>query len=360
MLVLSRAETEALLDLDALRRAVAVAMTDVSAGRASMPPRIAAQVEGRTALLAAMPAYLPGLGGLGAKLVSLFPENAGGTVPTHQAVIVMFDDRTGSPGALLDGTSITAARTAAGSALSTELLAPAGARTLAILGTGVQARAHALAVVRTRPLEEVRIAGRSRERAEALAEELKAVLPCAVVAAGSYAEACAGADVVCATTHSPDPVVRLADLEPGAHVASVGLNFAGREVDSETVAAAVLVVESRAAVLAPPPSGANDIRVPIEEGLIGPDHIYAEIGELVAGTRPVPVPGERITLYKSVGVAAQDIAAAHLVLEQAVAAGLGTRVDLCGPPPRVPGGGGITPVAAPGSGRPPRRTPGPR
>jgi len=328
VLVLSRAETETFLDLDALRRAVAVAMADVSAGRASMPERIAAQVEERDGLLATMPAYLPGLGGLGAKLISLFPHNAGGPTPTHQGVVILFDAETGSPLALLDGTSITATRTAAGSALSTELLAPPGATTLAILGTGVQARAHALAVVRTRPFAEVRIAGRSRERAEALADELKTLLPCAVAAVAGYAEASAGADVVCATTHSPDPVVFVSDLAPGAHVTSVGYNLAGREIDSETVAAAVLVVESRAAVLAPPPSGSNDIRVPIEEGLIGPDHIYAEIGELVSGTRPVPAPGERITLYKSVGVAAQDIAAARLVLEQAIAAGAGTRVDL--------------------------------
>jgi ornithine cyclodeaminase len=330
MLVLSREETEMLLDrdLDALRRAVAEAMADLSAGRASMPRRIAAEVEEQSGLLAAMAAYLPGLGGLGAKLVSLFPGNAGGAVPTHQAVVVMFDARTGSPVALLDGASITAARTAAGSALSTELLAPAGARTLAILGTGVQARSHAVAVVRTRPFDEIRIAGRSPERARALADELKALVPCAVVAAGDYAEACAGADVVCATTHSPDPVVRLADLVAGTHVTSVGFNFAGREVDAETVVAAVVVVESRAAVLAPHPSGSNDLRLPIEEGLIGPDHIYAEIGELVGGTRPLPPAGERITLYKSVGVAAQDIAAAVLVLERAAAAGVGTTVDL--------------------------------
>ncbi|MDQ3944504.1 MAG: ornithine cyclodeaminase family protein [Actinomycetota bacterium] len=328
MLVLNRAETESLLDLDALRQAVAAAMADVSAGRASMPARIASQVEDRGALLAAMPAYLPGLGGLGAKLVSLFPHNAGGPVPTHQAVVVMFDHQTGSPVGLVDGTSITAARTAAGSALSTELIAPPGVRTLAILGTGVQARAHAVAVVRTRPFEEVRIAGRRQEGVQALADDLKSVLPCAVVTAGSYAEACAGADVVCATTHSPDPVVRLSYLEPAAHVTSVGYNVAGQEVDSETVAAAVVVVESRAAALAPPPTGSPDLRIPIEEGLIGPDHIYAEIGELVTGSRPLPVSGERITLYKSVGVAAQDIAAALLVLERAAAAGVGTTVAL--------------------------------
>jgi ornithine cyclodeaminase len=113
-------------------------------------------------------------------------------------------------------------------------------------------------------------------------------------------------------------------------VTSVGFTLAGREVDSDTVCAAVLVVESRAAVLASPhgSAGSNDIRIPIEQGRIGPDHIYAEIGELVAGTVPFPSAGDRITLYKSVGVAAQDIAAAQLVLERAVAAGLGTTVDL--------------------------------
>jgi ornithine cyclodeaminase len=328
MLVVNRAETESLLDPDALRQAVAAAMADVSAGRASMPARIAARVDEREALLAAMPGYLPALGGLGAKLVSLFPQNARRDIATHHAVVVIFDDQTGAPVALLDGSSITAARTAAASALSTELLARPSARTLAILGTGVQARAHALAVVRTRPFEEVRIAGRRRERVQALAEELGALLACPVVVARDWAEACAGADVVCATTHSPEPVVRRAALAPGTHVTSVGYNTAGREVDSDTVCAAVLMVESRAAVLAPPPSGANDIRIPIEEGRIGPDHIYAELGELVAGTVPVPVAGDRITLYKSVGVAAQDIAAARLVLERALAAGLGTTVDL--------------------------------
>ncbi|MGH9039833.1 MAG: ornithine cyclodeaminase family protein [Acidimicrobiia bacterium] len=328
MLVVRRAEAEALLDPDALRAAVGAAMADLSAGRVSMPLRIAAQVAEPEGLLAAMPAHVPGLPLLGAKLVSLFPQNAAGGRPTHHAVVVVFDDRTGTPVALLDGTAITTARTAAGSALSTELLARPGARTLAILGTGVQARAHAVAVVRTRPFAEVGIAGRSRERAEALAGELDGVLPCPVVAAGGWAEACAGADVVCATTHASEPVVRRKDLGPGTHVTSVGWNADGREVDSDTVCDAVVVVESRAAVLAPPPSGSNDLRLPIEEGRIGPDHIYAEVGELLAGTCPLPAAPGGITLYKSVGVAVQDLAAAHLVLQRAVATGAGIDVDL--------------------------------
>ena len=136
MLILTRAETESLLEPDALREAVAAAMADVSAGRASMPARTAAVVDERGGMLAAMLAYLPAVGGLGAKLISLFPGNANGPVPTHQGVVLVFDDHTGTPVALLDGTSITAARTAAGSALSIELLARPESATLAILGTG--------------------------------------------------------------------------------------------------------------------------------------------------------------------------------------------------------------------------------
>ncbi|MGH8990466.1 MAG: ornithine cyclodeaminase family protein [Acidimicrobiia bacterium] len=328
MLVVNRAETESLLDPDALRRAVAAAMAEVSAGRVAMPARTVVSLTRPEGHLLAMPAHLPDPGVLGAKLVSLFPDNRGRGLPTHHAVVVLFDPGTGAPVALIDGESITAARTAAGSALSAELLARPSARVLAILGTGVQARSHALAVVRTRPFEEVRIAGRRPERAAELAGELEGLLPCAVAAAGGFAEACAGADVVCATTHSPEPVVRREHLGPGTHVTSVGYHLAGREVDSDTVCDALVVVESRAAVLAPPPSGSRDLLVPIEEGRIGPDHIHAELGELVAGTVPIPESGERITLYKSVGVAAQDLAAAALVLERAVAEGLGTTIDL--------------------------------
>lgn len=320
MLVLDRVTTEALLDLDDLRRAVAAAMADVSAGRASMPPRIAAAVEDRDAILAAMPAHLPSLGGLAAKLVTLFPGNAGTALPTHQAVVVVFDAATGAPAALLDGTSITAARTAAGSALSVELLARPDARVLALLGTGVQARSHAAAVTRVRRFGEVRVAGRHRAKAEALAAELAGELGVEVAAAGGWAEACDGADVVCATTHSPDPVVRREHLAAGVHVTSVGYNVAGREVDARTVADATVVVESRAAALAPPPAGATELAGGVE--------VHAEIGEIVAGTRPGRTSDAEITLYKSVGVAAQDVAAAALVLAAARAAGAGVEVGL--------------------------------
>src|SRR5438067_13246319 len=169
MLLLSRSEIERLLDLDALRDAVARAMVELSAGTASMPQRIAAVVPARGALLAAMPAYLPSAGALTTKLVSLFPRNT--DRPTHQAVILAFDPLTGSPAALMDGEAITAARTAAGSALATDLLARKDAATLAVLGTGVQARAHLRALPRVRHFREIVIGARDMSRASALARE---------------------------------------------------------------------------------------------------------------------------------------------------------------------------------------------
>ncbi len=329
VLVLSRTETESLLDPDSVRGALRAAMVDVSAGRASVPDRIAAVVPS-TGLLVAMPAYCPTGGGLVAKLVSLFPGNPDTALATHQAVVVVFDAGTGEPLALLDGTSITTMRTAAGSALSAQLLARPDAETMAFLGTGVQARAHAEAMLRVRPIRRIRVAGRNRDRAAALAQLLRDSLGVEVVSAATYAEACADADLVCATTHSPLPVVQRDWLEPGVHVTSVGFNTEGREVDSATVADALVVVESREAVLAAPPAGCNDLRVPMEEGLIGPAHIHAEIGELLLGSRPGRTSPAQITLYKSVGIAAQDVAAANLVLTRARAEGAGHQVDLSG------------------------------
>jgi alanine dehydrogenase len=325
MLVLSRREVEELLDLDALVEAIAAAMVDVSAGRASMPPRGAALVDEREGLLAAMPAYVPSLGALASKLVSLFPRNEGGRVPTHQAVIAVFDPNDGRPIALLDGTYVTAARTAAGSALSARLLAREDASLLAVLGTGVQARAHARALPRVRRLREIRLAGRDPGRSAEVAARLATEIGVPVKAARSHAEAVSGADIVCACTHSRDPVVRREWLSPGAHVTSVG--YGGREVDDGTVADAVVAVESRDAALAPFPTGSNDLTGPVEAGLLAPEDVR-EIGELVEGARQGRTRDDEITLYKSVGVAAQDAAAGDLVLAAARERGVGLEVDI--------------------------------
>ena len=328
MLVLSQAEVQELLDLDALIDALAEAMADLSAGRASVPHRVAALVPEHEGLLGAMPGYTPSAGALASKLVTLFPANAGTALPTHQAVIALFDPENGRPTALLDGTAITAIRTGAGSALATRLLAREDAAVLAVLGTGVQARSHARAVTRVRSFREVRIAGRDRAKAEALAEELSGELNLAVRAVRSWEEACDRADVVCATTHALEPVVKRESLAPGTHVTSVGYNVEGREVDDATVVDSLVVVESRDAALAPLPAGSNDLLQPMKRGLIGADHVRAEIGELVEGTKPGRSSSDQITLYKSVGVAVQDGAAAALVVRAAREHGAGLEVEI--------------------------------
>ncbi|MDX6645765.1 MAG: hypothetical protein QOK40_1492 [Miltoncostaeaceae bacterium] len=243
MLIIDRAEVQALLDLDQLVDALGAAMSDLSEGRVSMPGRMAALVPGRDAFLAAMVSHVPSLGALAAKLMSVFPENAGGPLPTHQGAILVFDPESGEPVALMDAAYITAVRTAAGSALATRLLARPDASTLAIIGTGVQARAHARAIPRVRAIDDIRVAGRDAAKAAALADELARDSGLPARPAASYEEAVRGADIVCATTHSPEPVVRREWLAPGVHVNSVGDNPGGRELDDGTVGVSVGVVE---------------------------------------------------------------------------------------------------------------------
>jgi ornithine cyclodeaminase/alanine dehydrogenase-like protein (mu-crystallin family) len=312
VIFLSQAEVRELLDLDALIDALADAHRELSEGKASMPPRIAVFAQ-RGGLLGAMPAYLPSAG-LACKLVSLFPENR--DRHTHQALICMFDPTNGTPIALIDGTYITATRTAAGSALATRLLAREDVSVLAILGAGVQARTHAHALRRVRTFDEIRVASRDETRAGELAAELGGE------AAGSWEEAVRGADVVAATTHATEPIVLGEWLKPGAHVNSVGANPAGRgEVDAAIVRAALVAVEFRESTLAPPPAGASEFRDGAPAGVV-------ELGELVAGTKPGRTSPEQITLYKSVGVAVQDTAAAALVLAAARERSVGREIEL--------------------------------
>lgn len=326
MLLLSRADVARLLEIEPLIDALSDALANLSDGRASVPNRVAALVPERQSMLAAMPAYDPANEALTTKLVSLFPGNVGTRLPTHQAVIAAFDPATGEPIALLDGTFITAMRTGAGSALSARLLARPDASVLAIVGTGVQARSHARALVLVRDFTEVRVAGRDAAKADALARELAgAGLP--AVAAASIEAALDGADVVCATTHASEPVIAWEWLAPGTHVTSVGYDPNGRELDDATVANSYVVVESRAAALAPPPSGSPDLTEPIAAGLVDAEQI-AEIGEIVLGRRPGRSSDEEITVYKSVGVAVQDAAAAALVLAAARAKGAGQEFTL--------------------------------
>jgi ornithine cyclodeaminase len=308
VLVLSEDDVRRLLDLDELIDALADAFVEVSAGGASVPPRVAAFVPER-GLLAAMPGYAAGV--LETKLVSVFP----GSEPSHQALIALFDDATGAPLAVMDGTHITAARTGAASALSTRLLAREDARVLAVLGTGVQARSHVAAVTRVRAFDEVRVAGRSPDRVRSLARETGGRRP-----AESFEAAVREADVVCACTDASSPVLRREWLAPGAHVTSVGASQDGPELDEATVRAGLLAVESRVA-FEPYPAGAHELQ--------GLDPAAAvELGELAAGTRPGRTSADQLTVYKSMGHAAEDAAAARLVYERALRDGAGTEVDL--------------------------------
>jgi ornithine cyclodeaminase len=296
MLVLSRSEVEELLDLDALLDALAAAHAELSAGEASLVPRVGAYA-GDAGILGAMLAHAPSAG-LGCKLVTLFPGNR--DRPTHQATIALFDPTTGTPIALMDGTYITAMRTAAAAALATRLLARPDARVLAILGTGVQSRSAQEMFPRARDFAEVRVAGR-----------------------GEFEEAVRGADVVHATTAAQEPVVRVEWLSPGAHVSSVGSSLAGgSELDPAIVERArVVVVEQRDSAFAPLPAGAPELEPRGRDGVV-------ELGEIIAGTVAGRTSREQITLYKSVGVAVQDLAAAALVLAAARERGAGQEIEL--------------------------------
>jgi alanine dehydrogenase len=304
--VLSRADVEAALDLDALVDALAAAFSALSAGEASMPPRAGVEVPGEGSVLL-MGSHLHGAPSVAVKLVSIYP----GHDPAHQAAIMVFDAATGTPAALMDGDAITAARTAAGSRLATRLLAREDADVLAVIGTGVQGAAHLTALRREREWAEIRVWGRRKAVTHALAE-----------AHGgnpfeSVEQAVRGAGVVCVGTPATEPVLLRGWLAPGAHVNSVGFTSAGRELDPALVRDALVVVESRQA-LAPPPAGSTDL-----EGA----EAHAELGELVNGKPGRSDPGQ-LTLYKSVGVAVEDDAAAALALRGAEERELGTVVEL--------------------------------
>jgi alanine dehydrogenase len=295
VLILSREEVERLLDLDLLLERLERAFVELSAGRASVPPRVAAFAP--AGLLGAMPGYVDGV--LAAKLVALFPDHE----PSHQALIAVFDAETGTPLAVMDGTHVTAVRTGASSAVATRVLAREDCRVLAVLGAGVQGRSHLDAVRRVRSFEEVRLASRTFEHAAELAEAMGAE------AVGSFEQAVRGADVVCCCTHASEPVLRREWLSRGTHVNSVGAALDGPELDPETVQAGLLCVESRAA-FQPPPAGSFEL-----QGL-EPDEAV-ELGEVLAGTRPGRTSDDQITVYKSMGHAVEDAAAAALVLERA-------------------------------------------
>lgn len=313
LLYLSRQEVERLLDVDAMLEALGRALVLFSSGVTSVPPRAGARIADR-GILGAMPGYVPGVA-LEVKLVSVFPANHDAGLPSHQGLIAVFDEETGAPLAVMDGTYITAIRTGGTAAVAARALAREDASVLAILGAGVQGWSHLETFPRVRDFKEIRIASRNAGHAAALA----ARHPLARVAA-SFEEAVRGADVVACCTDARTPVIRREWLKAGAHVSSVGGTW-GPEIDAETIAASRVFVEWRGAASTPPPAGAVEL-----QGM-DPDSL-TEVGEVLAGTRPGRRSQDEITLYKSTGHAVEDAATARLVYDRAIAAGAGVSLPL--------------------------------
>ena len=313
LLYLNRADVERLLDVDAMLDALASAFIVYSSGVTSVPPRTAARV-GDQNLLGVMAGYVPGIA-LESKLVSVFPANDHRGMPSHQALIAVFDENDSTPLALMDGTYITAIRTGGSAAVATRALSREDSRVLAILGAGAQGRSHLDTFPRVRDFQEIRIASRNPERATELAQHHPRALGVA-----SFEDAVRGADVVACCTDAREPILRSDWLKPGTHVSAVGGPF-GPELDRETVAAAHVFVEWRGAVTNPPPAGAHEL-----QGL--DPEMVTEIGEVLAGRKPGRRSATEITLYKSTGHAVEDAATARLVYDRARAEGAGVRLPL--------------------------------
>ncbi len=313
LLYLSRAEVESLLDVDEMLEALAKALVMYSSGITSVPPRTAARIPD-VGLMGMMAGYVPGVA-LEVKLVSVFPDNHAHGLPSHQALIALFDEGDGAPLAVMDGTYITAIRTGGTAAVAARVLARDDAHVLAILGAGAQGHAHIATFPRVRDFQEIRVASRDHAKAS----ELAALHPKARVVT-SFEEAVRGADVVACCTDAREPVIRREWLSPGVHVSSVGGTF-GPEVDRETLAAGKVFVETRSAAVNAPPAGSHEL-----QGL-DPDTV-TELGEVLAGTRPGRTSQKEITIYKSMGLAVEDAAAARLVYDRARAEGTGVVLQL--------------------------------
>lgn len=273
-----------------------------------------------SSLLALMPTFRRGKRPLyGLKAIAVVTDNPARGLDPHQGTVSLFDGITGETLAVLNGAAITAIRTAAVSALATHLLARPNSRVLAVIGAGHQADAHLAALPRVRPFEEIRIASRTHAHAIALAE----LHPCAH-AVESVESAVRDADVIATVTSSSEPVVARDWVTPGTHINAVGSSFpTKRELDSQTMAAATLFVDRRESA----ENESGDYLIALREGAIGSDHIRAELGDVLTGGHPGRTTDEEITIFKSLGLAIQDLYAAEYVVERARETGRGTVID---------------------------------
>jgi ornithine cyclodeaminase len=305
------------------------ALSSLAKGDAALPLRTIMAVPKTQNFFAAMPGYveIDGDGVFGAKLVTVFPGNHGTAFDSHQGAVLLFDSKHGGVAAMLDGTAITSTRTAAVSGAATRALAREDASTLAILGAGVQANTHLRAMCAVRPIKRVLVWSRTFENAQKVAEVARRDYGVEAVAARTGAEAVQDADIICAVTSSNDPVLYGDWVKPGAHINAVGVSQPhARELDTAIVKKSRLYADRRESALKEP----GDILIPLREGAIGPEHILGEIGEVLIGKVAGRQGAQDITLFKSLGLAIEDLASAKYVYEQAVKQGVGTQVELGG------------------------------
>ena len=326
MLVLSRADLERVLSPLDVVEAMAEAFRRYGDGLCTVPQRSSTTVGGNDLLLTMPAAFNDGEArGLGVKQISVYPGNRERGHPTLYASYILMDGATGQPQALIEGTYLTGIRTGATSALAARLMARPDARRVTCFGAGVQARFQLLCLAAVRPLNRVDVIGRNPERARAFAESMRETLGIPVEPVDDRHRAARGAHlIVCATT-SPTPVLFGADLTPGAHVDAVGaFRPTDRELDSEAIRRARVVVDTYAGAL----EEAGDVLIPLRDGIIERAHVAAELAEVVAGRRPGRTSDEEVTVFKSVGFALEDLAAARLAYDRARAQGIGKEVNL--------------------------------
>lgn len=306
---------------------MAQAFKALANGNAINPLRNGILLPDRVGVLGMMPGYLGEPEAMGLKVVAVFPGNHGTEYDSHQGVVMLFDMEHGLPVAILDASEVTAIRTAAATGVATRVLARPDAAELAVLGTGVQARTHVEAMMEVRPIHRVRVYSRDEDRRRRFAEVATQRHEIEVVATDSARDAVAGADIVCTTTSAPDPVLFGDWLEPGMHINAVGSSVKHtRELDTAAVVRSRLFVDRRESTV----NEAGDYLMPLAEGAITDEHIVGEIGDLLTGRLEGRQDEGEITLFKSLGLAIEDLAAARHVYQAARHAGVGTPVDLGG------------------------------
>lgn len=325
MLVLSEKEVQTLIDIEELIAALEQAHIQYSTGNAIMPVRLVVPLPEIRGRITSMPGYLNADKALGMKVVTYFQDNPHQNLPAILGTVMLFSAESGKLISVMDGSSITAIRTACASAMATKALANAEAPVLGILGAGVQARAHMRALCRVRKITRIKLYSPSGKSGAAVKKDLESEVGASVEIARSAEEAVRDSDLIVTATTSNTPVLSREWLKRGAHINAVGSHRPDqREIDGPTMALAKVTVDSRDAIMAE----CGDILLAIQEKSITESHIHGEIGDVLAGAKPARTSRDEITLYKSVGIAIQDVATANLVYHKALEQKVGTEVDV--------------------------------